>query len=73
MITRRSFLAALRNRVAAGVLCSAMLVDALERMVVEEPALKYIMAFQVSQELIEDDLYRTINFGDGNWLTKKSL
>jgi len=31
MINRRSFLRLVRNRVAAGVLCSGMLTDALER------------------------------------------
>jgi len=31
MINRRKFLQLVRNRVAAGVLCSGMLVDALER------------------------------------------
>lgn len=31
MINRRSFLHLVRNRIAAGVLCSGMLTDALER------------------------------------------
>ena len=31
MINRRSFLHLIRNRIAAGVLCSGMLTDALER------------------------------------------
>lgn len=61
MITRRAFLAAVRNRIAAGVLCSSMLTDFLERQVIEEePAYTYTtyaLGFQITEEMIEDDMY----------------
>jgi len=72
MINRRSFLRLVRNRVAAGVLCSGMLVDALENGAEEYlfpaaeniilPKIGYIhtnfgLGFKVSKELMVDDLY----------------
>ena len=73
MINRRSFIQLVRNRIAAGVLCSGMLTDALEGEVVKEylfpaadniilPKIGYInstfsLGFKVSKELMEDDLY----------------
>jgi len=73
MLSRRSFLRAVRNRVAAGVLCSGMLTDFLERQVIEqEPEYTYItyeLGFEISEEMIEDDImYRSVNFHDAKWL-----
>jgi len=73
MINRRSFLRLVRNRVAAGVLCSGMLTDALENgadFVLAEvypssvPKIHYVsthgLGFKVSEEIMQDDMYGTI-------------
>lgn len=72
MINRRSFLRLVRNRIAAGVLCSGMLTDALESEPLLEnlfppvemltydhelDALTYTLGYRISHELMEDNYY----------------
>lgn len=76
VIGRKEFLIAVRNRIAAGVLCSGLLTDFLERQVIEEePAYTYTtysLGFNISQEMIEDDFYgpalRSLEGKEAQWL-----
>ena len=81
MVSRRSFLRLIRNRVAAGVLCSGMLAKALEGFPLAEiypstvPKITYVSAhyalgFKVSHEIIEDDVYSSINVMGQKWVIK---